>query len=123
MGNGQVVRHWVLVPGSGVRIPLPQPITAPKETVMHHHFFRYSQTFTVSDWLQLALVIATFLAVLVALFQDRLRDLLRRSRIKFFGKVSHMQGQDKLGFDYKLHYLRLMLQNSGYEARKVEVSV
>lgn len=25
MGNGQVVRHWVLVPGSGVRIPLPQP--------------------------------------------------------------------------------------------------
>jgi hypothetical protein len=25
MGNGQAVRHWVLVPGSGVRIPLPQP--------------------------------------------------------------------------------------------------
>jgi hypothetical protein len=25
VGNGQAVRHWVLVPGSGVRIPLPQP--------------------------------------------------------------------------------------------------
>ncbi len=25
MGNGQAVRHWVLVPGSGVQIPLPQP--------------------------------------------------------------------------------------------------
>jgi hypothetical protein len=29
MGNGQAVRHWVLVPGSGVRIPLPQPIPSP----------------------------------------------------------------------------------------------
>ena len=25
MGIGQAVRHWVLVPGSGVRIPHPQP--------------------------------------------------------------------------------------------------
>ncbi len=25
MGISQAVRHWVLVPGSGVRIPHPQP--------------------------------------------------------------------------------------------------
>ena len=32
MGSGQAVRHWVLVPGSGVRIPPPQPRVAPKVT-------------------------------------------------------------------------------------------
>ena len=31
MGIGQAVRHWVLVPGSGVRIPHPQPKFALKE--------------------------------------------------------------------------------------------
>ncbi len=37
LGIGQAVRHWVLVPGSGVRIPHPQPSSAPKETCVDRH--------------------------------------------------------------------------------------
>ena len=40
MGIGQAVRHWVLVPGSGVRIPHPQPdATAEFETYVLHSAF------------------------------------------------------------------------------------
>lgn len=90
---------------------------------MHRYYFIHNQAFTVSDWLQLLLVVATFSAVFVALFHDSIRDRFRRSKISYYGKASHMQGQDKLGADYKLHYLRLILKNFGYEAREVEVNV
>ena len=39
LGIGQAVRHWVLVPGSGVRIPHPQPRLAPKVIVLPNMFY------------------------------------------------------------------------------------
>src|SRR5581483_3558245 len=80
-----------------------------------------------NDTPEWGLVIATFLAIVAALViatqQDRWRDRYRRSRIEYFGTASHMQGQDQLGGNYRLHYLRLILRNSRYAARDVQISV
>src|SRR6185437_13829969 len=92
-----------------------------------HHYVQNSSVFTLSDKLQLALVIASFLTIVVALLiatqQDKWRAKHKRSKIEYFGTASHMQGQDNLGSDYRLHYLRLLLKNLGYEAMNVETSV
>ena len=102
-----------------------------------HNIFLYHYPQTISNitsgsgdyWIQVALMIATFLAVIVALFQEKIKDWFNQARLKLEIKLEppdchqiDLTDQSTGQFVSKSIYIRIRVTNTSYKtAKNVEI--